>query len=132
MKQRFKTSPADTYCGSCVIDGEILYVPTANGIMRGQVSPPDVPSIIAFEKKTGRVLATDTAQIARRLLKGEWSSLSLGRCRAESDFLRRRRRALLRVRVADGGTRGAGRTEDAFGPTIAYRRSTRDYMACRR
>ena len=84
MKQRFKTRPADTYCGSCVIDGEILYVPTANGIMQGQVSPPDVPSIVAFEKKTGRVLATDTTQIARRLLKGEWSSLSLGAVRGRN------------------------------------------------
>lgn len=32
MKERFKTEPADVHCGSCVIDGSLLYAPTSNGI----------------------------------------------------------------------------------------------------
>ncbi|MCX7014100.1 MAG: PQQ-binding-like beta-propeller repeat protein [Candidatus Sumerlaeota bacterium] len=79
MKQVFKTKPADTYCGSCMIDGEILYVPTSNGAMGGKLSSPNAPNVVALDKNTGRVLATDAAPIAKHLLKGQWSSISLGK-----------------------------------------------------
>jgi outer membrane protein assembly factor BamB len=32
MHRELKTESADTYCGSCVVDGEFVYVPTSNGI----------------------------------------------------------------------------------------------------
>ena len=107
LEKEFKTSPADTYCGSCVIDGDLLYVATSNGInplgddakermfildkqYKGgrkirtneeayRVPSPDAPNVVLFEKKTGRVVATDETPIVKGLLKGQWSSFALGR-----------------------------------------------------
>ena len=105
MKERFKTDPADVHCGSCVIDGGLLYAPTSNGInplekrehkmlirragARGgrvivedpevyRAYAPDCPNVIAFDKETGRLVATDDEPIAQNLLKGQWSSISAG------------------------------------------------------
>ena len=107
MKERFKTEPADVHCGSCVIDGGLLYVPTSNGIdplgarrhkmyvytnkpgsKKGRIIvkdpdvyrtvAPDCPNVVVFEKETGRLVATDDAPIAKNLFKGQWSSLSAG------------------------------------------------------
>jgi len=106
MKERFKTEPADVHCGSCVVDGPLLYVPTSNGIDplgdRGRrmfvytnqpgskggriiVDDPDVyrtvspdcPNVVALDKETGRLVATDNTPIAKNLLKGQWSSFSV-------------------------------------------------------
>jgi outer membrane protein assembly factor BamB len=105
MVKNFKTDPADTFCGSCVVDGELLYAPTSNGInplgaegrmfdldkkFKGgrrirmdeslyKVPSPDAPNVVVFDKSTGRVVATDDTSIARNLLKGQWSSFALGR-----------------------------------------------------
>jgi outer membrane protein assembly factor BamB len=107
MQKQLKTLPADVYCGSCLIDGEMLYVPTSNGIdplapgatermfeldtsFKGgrkirtdesayRVPSPDAPNLVVFDKKTGRLVASDDAPIAKNLLKGQWSSCSLGR-----------------------------------------------------
>ncbi|NQT39436.1 MAG: PQQ-binding-like beta-propeller repeat protein, partial [Planctomycetes bacterium] len=95
------------HCGSCVIDGSLLYVPTSNGIdplgerrhkmfvytneagsKRGRIIvddpdvyrtvSPDCPNVAVFEKETGRLVATDDTPIAENLLKGQWSSFSAG------------------------------------------------------
>jgi len=107
MKAAFKTEPADVHCGSCVIDGGLLYVPTSNGIDplgerrhkmfvytggagskggRIIVDDPEVyrtvaphcPNVIALDKHSGRLVATDDTPIAQNLLKGQWSSLAAG------------------------------------------------------
>ena len=105
MIKAFKTEPADVHCGSCVIDGEMLYAVTSNGIdplgsrgkkmfissrtSRGgriivddprvyQPTAPDCPNVVVFEKTTGRLVARDDAPITKALLKGQWSSLGVG------------------------------------------------------
>ncbi|NQU23935.1 MAG: PQQ-binding-like beta-propeller repeat protein [Candidatus Nealsonbacteria bacterium] len=107
MKEKFKTEPADVHCGSCVIDGGLLYAPTSNGIdplgdrrhkmfvyrdgagsKGGRViiedpevyraASPDCPNVVALDKETGRLVATDDTPIAENLLKGQWSSLAAG------------------------------------------------------
>jgi outer membrane protein assembly factor BamB len=107
MKKRFNTEPADVHCGSCVIDGGLLYAPTSNGIDplgerrhkmfvytnqpgsksgRIIVEDPDVyrtvssdcPNVVVLDKETGRLVATDDTPIAKNLLKGQWSSFSAG------------------------------------------------------
>ena len=40
MHQRLKTYPADIFCGSGVIDGDVLYLPTSNGIDPFGPGPP--------------------------------------------------------------------------------------------
>jgi outer membrane protein assembly factor BamB len=112
MHKQLKTFPADVYCGSGVIEGDMLYVPTSNGIdpfepgatqrmfeldkqFKGgrkirtderayHVPSPDAPNLAVFEKGTGRLVATDDAPIAKNLLKGQWSSCSVGRIRGRN------------------------------------------------
>ena len=48
------------------------------------VPSPDAPNLAVFEKGTGRLVATDDAPIAKNLLKGQWSSCSLGRIRGRN------------------------------------------------
>lgn len=83
--------PANVSNGSVVIDGDILYVCTANGVDRQPgvaqhdefrpVPGPDCPSLIALDKNTGRLLASDDVMIAAgpRMLHGQYSSPTLGR-----------------------------------------------------
>jgi len=107
MKKTFKTEPADVHCGSCVIDGSLLYVPTSNGIdplgarrhkmfvytnepgsKGGRIivddpdvylpASPDCPNVVVLDKETGRLVATDDTPITKNLLKGQWSSFSAG------------------------------------------------------
>lgn len=106
MVKELKTEPADVYCGSCVIDGDVLYAPTSNGIdplgPRKQKmfiwdkqypggrkiiedpsvykpTSPDAPNVVAFDKKTGRLVATDAMPIGKNVLKGQWSSIALAK-----------------------------------------------------
>ena len=81
--------PSDTTNGSPLLDGDMLYVPTSNGIDRlngvpldidssRQCLAPDAPNLIVLDKRTGRFLAKDTAPIAPNMLHGQWSSPSMG------------------------------------------------------
>ena len=58
---------------SPVIDGDLLYVQTSNGIDHNmdpykeknrKMPAPNAPNLIVLEKKTGRLIATDDAPIA--------------------------------------------------------------------
>ncbi len=82
--------PCDASNGSPLIDGELLYVPTSNGVDRNSFSDPrreknrkfpapDAPNVIVLDKRTGRLVATDDTRITDNLLHGQWSSLSLGK-----------------------------------------------------
>jgi len=79
--------PSDAANGCAVIDGDVLYVSTSNGVDRApnekdqthHTPPfPDAPNVIALDKRTGRLLARDEAPIAQHMLHGQWSSVSLG------------------------------------------------------
>jgi outer membrane protein assembly factor BamB len=90
MQEKTGAFPCDTANGSPVIDGDLLYVQTSNGIDRNSFSEPQkeknrkfpapaAPNVIALDKRTGRLVATDDTRIADNLLHGQWSSLSLGK-----------------------------------------------------
>ncbi len=81
--------PSDACNGSPLIDGDVVYVPTSNGVDRIVHIPieedaarrcfaPDAPTLIALDKRTGRLLAKDTAPTAANMLHGQWSSPSMG------------------------------------------------------
>ena len=81
--------PSDACNGSPLIDGNLLYVTTSNGVDRIIDVPikedaarrcfaPDAPSLIVLDKRTGRFLARDTAPTAANMLHGQWSSPSMG------------------------------------------------------
>ncbi len=92
MEEKVGTFPCDAANGSPVIDGNVLYVPTSNGIDRNSFSNPEkekyrkfpapgAPNVIALDKRTGRLIATDETRITDNLLHGQWSSLGLGKVR---------------------------------------------------
>jgi len=82
-----KTRPADTFSNAALIHGNVLYISTCNGIERWPnwhgkpAAPPnpDAPNLIALDKHTGRLLATDDTPIGKALLHGQWSPPSLGK-----------------------------------------------------
>jgi outer membrane protein assembly factor BamB len=81
--------PSDACNGSPLIDGDLVYVTTSNGVDRIITVPieedaarrcfaPDAPTLIVLDKRTGRFLAKDTAPTAANMLHGQWSSPSMG------------------------------------------------------
>jgi outer membrane protein assembly factor BamB len=90
MEEKAGVFPCDAANGSPVIDGDLLYVQTSNGIDRNSFSDPgkeknrkfpapNAPNVIVLDKRTGRLVATDDLRIADNLLHGQWSSLAMGR-----------------------------------------------------
>jgi outer membrane protein assembly factor BamB len=90
MQEKAGAFPCDAANGSPLIDGDLLYVQTSNGVDRNTFSDPrkeenrkfpapDAPNVIVLDKRTGRLVATDNTRITDNLLHGQWSSLSLGK-----------------------------------------------------
>jgi outer membrane protein assembly factor BamB len=67
--------------GSVLLHGDFLYVPTSNGVDGSHklIPAPDAPSLIVLEKKSGRLVATDGANIGPQIVHCMWSSPSLGK-----------------------------------------------------
>ena len=83
-------------CGSTVlVHGDLVYAVTSTGVdqTHTKVTDPASPSLIALEKRTGRLVATDGERVAERMLHGQWSSPVL----AEVD-----NRALILFGAGDG------------------------------
>lgn len=70
--------PHDAAASSVLVEGDVLYVGTGNGVDHKIPPLPAAPSLIALDKRTGRLLATDNEQIGARVFHGQWSSPSLG------------------------------------------------------
>jgi outer membrane protein assembly factor BamB len=89
MWEQLGVFPCDAANGSPLVDGDLLYVPTSNGVDRNtfhdaarernrKLPAPRAPNLIVLDKRTGRLVATDGLQIADQILHGQWSSPSLG------------------------------------------------------
>lgn len=87
--QAVGSRPSDACNGSPLVDGDLLYVTTSNGVDRIVSRPiaedgvrrcmaPHAPTLIVLDKRTGRFLAKDTAPTSENMLHGQWSSPSLG------------------------------------------------------
>lgn len=77
MMNRLPVHPHDAANCSILVDGDLLYICTSNGVTRGtdkSVPLPLAPSLIVMDKKTGRVVAKDDEKIGTRLYHGQWSS----------------------------------------------------------
>lgn len=81
--------PSDACNGSPLVDGDLLYVTTSNGVDRIVTVPikedagrrcfaPHAPTLIVLDKRSGRFLAKDAAPTAAKMLHGQWSSPSMG------------------------------------------------------
>ncbi len=81
--------PSDACNCSVLVHGDLVYVGTSNGVDRDadarkhdefrKPPAPQAASLIVLDKRTGRLVAEDDAQIGPRVLHGQWSSPSLGR-----------------------------------------------------
>jgi outer membrane protein assembly factor BamB len=89
MWEKLGVFPCDVANGSPLIVGDLLYVPTSNGVDRNtfgdpaseknrKIPAPHAPNLIVLNKRDGRLVATDDAPIMPHILHGQWSSPSLG------------------------------------------------------
>jgi outer membrane protein assembly factor BamB len=72
--------PHDVAACSVLVDGEILYCTSANGVNHEHAFclRPDAPSFIALDAKTGKLLATDTEDLGHRMWHCLWSPPTVG------------------------------------------------------
>ena len=116
--------PCDAANASPLIVGDLLYVTTSNGVDRNtfhdpakeknrKIPAPNAPNLIVFDKRDGRLVATDDAPIMPHILHGQWSSPSTGMVDGrKAGFFRRRRRGLLCLRSPGVGARETRAAED--------------------
>ena len=74
------TYPHDAAHSSILIDGDLLYINTSNGVdnTHRKIRKPDGPSLIVLDKKTGKLLGRDYEGIGPRIYHSTWSSPALG------------------------------------------------------
>ena len=126
MQEKVGVFPCDAANGSPIIDGDLLYVPTSNGIDRNSFSDPqkeknrkfpapDAPNVIVLDKRTGRLVATDdTAHHRQPAARAVVVAVDGKGGRAEAAVFRGRRRLLLRLRGAGVRAGEAGPVEDGM------------------
>ncbi|HZL36022.1 MAG TPA: PQQ-binding-like beta-propeller repeat protein [Tepidisphaeraceae bacterium] len=70
----------DQVHGSILIDGDLLYVNSCNGVDNTHrvIRSPDAPSLVVLDKKTGRIVARDDQRIGPNIFHCTWSSPALG------------------------------------------------------
>jgi len=80
MLEEVGSLPHNLANSSPVISGELLYVSTSNGQDESHVNVPSpkAPSIIAINKKTGKLVWEDNS-VGEKILHGQWSTPSVGR-----------------------------------------------------
>lgn len=72
--------PHDSAHGSPLIHGRFMYVNTNSGLKGShqELRMPEAPSLIVFDKMTGRLIAQDNEGIGPRIFHSTWSSPALG------------------------------------------------------
>ncbi len=72
--------PHDSAHASILLDGPYLYLNTCNGVDNTHkvIRKPDAPSLIAVDKKTGRLVAQDGEHIGPMIFHSTWSSPAMG------------------------------------------------------
>jgi outer membrane protein assembly factor BamB len=80
LKQELGLCPHDSPHASILLDGEFLYLNTCNGVnyKHLETSALNAPSLIALNKKTGRLVAKDNEHFGPRIFHSSWSSPSMG------------------------------------------------------
>ena len=78
MLSELSVFPHDAASCSVMVYGDLVYVNTGNGVDNGKAPFPMSPSLIALDKRTGRLVAKDDEMIGSRVFHGQWSSPSLG------------------------------------------------------
>lgn len=66
--------------GSVLIDGDLLYVNSCNGVDNTHrvIRTPDAPTLVVLDKRTGKIVARDAEHMGPNIFHCAWSSPSLG------------------------------------------------------
>jgi len=80
MRKEVGAVPHNASNCSVLVDGDLLYVSTSNGVdwTHRKVDNPKAPSIIVVNRKTGKLIAADDANIGPDIFHGQWSSPAMG------------------------------------------------------
>lgn len=80
MRLQLGISPHDSPHASILLDGDYLYLNTCNGVdyHHQETRSLDAPSLIALDKKTGRLVARDNEHFGPRIFHSSWSSPAMG------------------------------------------------------
>ncbi len=80
MRLQLGMSPHDSPHASILLDGDYLYLNTCNGVdyRHLETRSLDAPSLIALDKKTGRLVAKDNEHFGPRIFHSSWSSPAMG------------------------------------------------------
>jgi outer membrane protein assembly factor BamB len=80
LKSELGLCPHDSPHASILIDGDYLYLNTCNGVnfKHLETNALNAPSLIALDKKTGRLVAKDNEHFGPRIFHSSWSSPSMG------------------------------------------------------
>jgi len=80
MNGRLNVEPHNGSNCSVLVDGDLLYVCTSNGVewTHKYVVHPEAPSLIVLDKNTGRLVARDDFGIGADITHGQWSSPAMG------------------------------------------------------
>ncbi|NLO33545.1 MAG: PQQ-binding-like beta-propeller repeat protein [Candidatus Hydrogenedentes bacterium] len=80
MRKEIDLYPHDAPHTSILIDGDVLYLNTGNGVdnTHKKIGNPKAPSLIALNKWTGQLLATEKENIGPNIFHCSWAPPSLG------------------------------------------------------
>ena len=85
MRLELGMCPHDSPQASILIDGNFLYLNTSNGVDKSHRATAclQAPSLIALDKRTGRLVAKDNENFGPRIFHCGWSSPALGEINGE-------------------------------------------------
>ena len=85
MRKELGIFPHNIASSSVLIVGDTLYVNTSNGVdwSHKNIPSPIAPSMVALDKKTGKLIGEEDTGMGTRLLHGNWSSPSYGKIKGK-------------------------------------------------
>ncbi len=80
MYKELGVEPHNASNGSVLLDGNLLYAPTSNGVewTHSRVVNPEAPTLIVLDKRTGKLAARDDFGVGPDITHGQWSSPAMG------------------------------------------------------
>jgi outer membrane protein assembly factor BamB len=81
MIEELGVFPHNATSSSVLVVGDRLYVTTSNGVDWGHanVPSPNAPSLVALDKRTGKLLGEESSGISARTFHSNWSSPAYGK-----------------------------------------------------
>lgn len=89
LRLQLGMSPHDSPHASILLDGDYLYLNTCNGVdyRHLETSSLEAPSLIALDKKTGKLVAKDDEHFGPRIFHSSWSSPAMGEVNGQKQII---------------------------------------------